>query len=131
MQERLSTTEAATCRKIAAKLGSAFDFDATDEGKEYWQSVVENLCRKWKHRTSDGKPYVDPPLTDQDACVWPRLLVMVRDKDTEPWRGPFQYVGKDTASDCSLKYMVWGTDGYHEWYEQARRATPEEIEAAK
>jgi hypothetical protein len=73
---------------------------------------------------------IDPPLTDEDACVWPRRLVMVRDGKHERWEGPFQYVGKDTASDCTLKYLVWGTDGYHEWYEQARRATPEEIEAA-
>jgi hypothetical protein len=73
---------------------------------------------------------IDPPLTDEDACVWPRRLVMVRDGKHERWEGPFQYVGKDTASDCTLKYLVWGTDGYHEWHEQARRATPEEIEAA-
>jgi hypothetical protein len=71
---------------------------------------------------------IDPPLTDEDACVWPRLLVMVRDESDRDWRGPFEYVCKE---DCNSEhpYVVRGQEGRHAW-KQARRATPEEIEAA-
>ena len=70
---------------------------------------------------------IDQPLTDQDACVWPRRLVMVRDEDRHPWIGPYKYLGKTDAS-----YSIDPNNGgcATDW-KQARRATPEEIEAAK
>ena len=70
---------------------------------------------------------IDPPLTDQDAAVWPRLLVMVRDEDRHLWIGPYKYLGKTDAS-----YSIDPNNGgcATDW-KQARRATPEEIEAAK
>jgi hypothetical protein len=103
----------------------------TDEGHNYWQKVSELLDAKIKHGTSDGKPWVDPdpPLTDEDACVWPRRWVMVRDDESEPWRGPYRYLGKN--DDYPHPFVVdSGKDGGRIW-EQARRATPKEIEAAK
>lgn len=74
---------------------------------------------------------IDPPLTDEDACVWPRLLVMVRNKFYDTWEGPFQYVGRTNVADDDIRYSVWDKSGYHRWYTQVRPATPEEIEAAK
>ena len=72
---------------------------------------------------------IDPPLTDRDACVWPRILVMVRDHESKPWLGPYRYKGKDDGS--AFPFIAdSGLDVDRVW-KQARRATPEEIEAAK
>ena len=72
---------------------------------------------------------IDPPLTDQDACVWPRILVMVRDNEFQPWWGPCPYQGKNDAAEYPF-VVNSGKDGDRVW-KQARRATPAEIEAAK
>lgn len=103
---------------------------------KYW-----DLCHKdWRPRLSQGIAFdppvmqtryivpIDPPLTDEDACVWPRLLVMVR--DTSRWEGPFELQGVSKSG----VYRYATNDprtGICETYRQARRATPEEIEAAK
>ena len=78
------------------------------------------------HNTTDGLPYVEPPLTDEDARARP--WVMVRDADTNPWNGPFIFICKTkerwgfavTQPDfCELQSFRY-----------ARRATDEEIAAA-
>ena len=69
---------------------------------------------------------IDLPLTDQDACVWPRLLVMVRNEEGKPWHGPYRYLGK--TDDEELPYVINGGSDDYIW-SQARPATPEEIES--
>ena len=74
--------------------------------------------------TTDGLPYVEPPLTDEDARARP--WVMVRDCVGEPWRGP-----RALAACCGGDYYTFtpsicGIIGFR----YARRATPEEIAAA-
>ena len=103
---------------------------------QYWDTTEKS----WMKRPCMGDPFdsllcgtryivpVDPPLTDQDACVWPRLLVMVRDCNDRDWQGPFEYVCKEDSSSEYL-YVVRGNGGRHAW-KQARRATPAEIEKA-
>jgi hypothetical protein len=102
---------------------------------KYWDLYEKD----WRPRLSQGTEFdppvmqtryivpIDPPLTDQDACVWPRLLVMVRDIDRYPWIGPYKYLGKTDAS-----YSIDPNNGgcATDW-KQARPATPAEIEAAK
>ena len=101
---------------------------------QYWEASKS----EWRPRPEPGgSPFykeihyivpIDPPLTDQDACVWPRLRVMVRDHESKPWLGPYRYQGK--SDDSAFPFIAdSGLDVDRVW-KQARRATPEEIEAA-
>ena len=76
------------------------------------------------HNTTDGLPFVESPLTDDDARQRP--WVMVRDNEAEPWRGP-----RALAACCGGDYYtftpsVCGIIGFR----YARRATAAEIAAA-
>jgi hypothetical protein len=130
MQTKLTKESTKSLHEAADMIQGCFNWGDTDEGGPFWGGVVELLRKKAFNGTSDGKPWVEPepPLTDQDACVWPRLLVMVRDEDHEPWRGPVSYLGK---SSCQSPRFVVDSKKYGDRvWEQARRATPAEIEAA-
>jgi hypothetical protein len=70
---------------------------------------------------------IDPPLTDQDACVWPRLKVMVRNHHTEKFHGPYRL---GMVNQGGWKYTVFIKDDERDSFFQARRATTAEIEAA-
>ena len=84
-----------------------------------------------EHNTTDGLPYVDPPLTDEDAQK--RVLVMVRNGEMEPWLGPGTLA---FCLDCTPQYIVvwpkkdWSKKGVYGCWRLARRATAEEIAAA-
>jgi hypothetical protein len=122
MQRRLTDGEAERiARAYDALLGfpPKLDRPATHDCRMLLQDMLT-------HNTTDGLPYVDPPLTDEDARARP--WVMVRDADTNPWNGPFIFICKTkerwgfavTQPDfCELQSFCY-----------ARRATPEEIAAA-
>lgn len=92
--------------------------------------------QKWEPRSFPGTKFDDPkektiyivpipkPLTDEDACVYPRKLVMVRHKDNQPWLGPYSYIGKVNG----LYYTGSENQSASGWY-QCREATQTEIEA--
>ena len=129
-QKKLTKENAKSLYEAADIIQGCFDWSDTDEGCHFWGRVVELLRSKASNGTSDGKPWVEPepPLTDEDACVLPRLLVMVRDDELQPWDGPYRYLGK--YDDPAFPFVAdSGKDGDLVW-KQARRATPEEIEAA-
>jgi hypothetical protein len=103
---------------------------------QFWHTTEKS----WMKRPCMGDPFdppkcnthyivpIDPPLTDRDACVWPRLLVMVRDADGDDWQGPLFLLSVNDSSwpfGVACKYKIWGGG-----WKQARRATPAEIEAA-
>ena len=75
--------------------------------------------------TTDGLPYVEPPLTDEDAKARP--WVMVRDCVAVEWYGPAVFVDKlpNGGHACRTRCQ----DGINVW-RYCRRATPEEIAAA-
>jgi len=77
--------------------------------------------------TTDGLPYVEPPLTDEDAKTRP--WVMVRDNDSLPWVGPLIFVAK-CADDNHSYYVFSKGKSRLEYWDFARRATPAEIAAA-
>lgn len=93
--------------------------------------------QKWQPRSFQGSPFddsnegtiyivpVNPTLTDKDACVHPRLLLMVRSEDKQPWRGPYPYIGKSNNY-----YYVLSDDGLIHGWSQGREATQTEIENA-
>jgi hypothetical protein len=78
------------------------------------------------HNTTDGRPYAEPPLTDEDARSRP--WVMVRDDDKDPFEGPYIFVCK-TKERYKFAVALPGLKGLGNW-RYARRATPEEIAAA-
>jgi hypothetical protein len=122
MQKKL--TEREMSRVVAAKdaLG-LITWSSMSEGHHYWLSIWETLQAKAKHGTSDGKPWVEPLLTDEDAKQRP--WVMVRDISSQPWCGPkvLVYVEKDAAG--LPQYL--DTTGL--WWRLCRKATADEIPA--
>jgi hypothetical protein len=79
------------------------------------------------HNTTDGLPYVEPPLTDEDARQRP--WVMVRDEEDQPWKGPHRFAAK--CVDEHYPYYVFSEDKTSAVeFNCCRRATSEEIAAA-
>jgi len=79
------------------------------------------------HNTTDGLPYVEPPLTDEDARARP--WVMVRDNEDQPWKGPHRFAAK--CVDEYYPYYVFSEDKTSAVeFNCCRRATAEEIAAA-
>jgi hypothetical protein len=95
------------------------------EGHDYWDEIHAKLFNLSKHGTTDGKPWVEPELTDEDAKQRP--WVMIR-KHCGPEHGPYIFIRK---RDCGvIRYICEGPGGGLHFASYARRATPEEIEAA-
>jgi hypothetical protein len=122
MQKKLTAAELDMVINAKSALG-LIPWSSMSEGFDYWRSIYEAMQAKEKHGTSDGKPWVEPPLTDEDAKQRP--WVMVRDCKCEPWRGPkvLVYVEKNAAD--SLEFL----DALGEWWSYAKKATAEEIAA--
>ena len=76
------------------------------------------------HNTTDGLPYVEPPLTDEDARA--RILVMCRDREAADWQGPHVFAAKGGH----FFYAFISKGGVVRPFNQCRRATPAEIAAA-
>jgi hypothetical protein len=93
---------------------------------------------KWEPRTYQGSRFDDPSektiyivpndtlLTDEDACVFPRKLVMVRQAVKQLWKGPYSYVGRD-----AVYYCVLNEHNKLSMFTHIREATQTEIEAAQ
>jgi hypothetical protein len=93
-------------------------FSKDDSHFVHTQKMIE-------HGTTDGKPWVEPELTDEDALRRP--WVMVRDvAGIGRWIGP-----KILLSVVGNRFHVFevNTSSVSSW-RFARLATPEEIEAA-
>ncbi len=78
--------------------------------------------------TTDGLPYVDPPLTDEDARA--RIWVMIRANEGLPWTGPATLVDCLQANKARF-LVVWPDKKSWSSCMFARRATPAEIAAAE
>jgi hypothetical protein len=79
------------------------------------------------HNTTDGLPYVEPPLTDEDARQRP--WVMIRAGENFPWTGPATLVDCLQANKARF-LVVWPDKKSWSSCMFARRATAEEIAAA-
>ncbi len=80
------------------------------------------------HNTLDGRPYVEPPLTDEDARQRP--WVMIRAGENFPWTGPATLVDCLQANKARF-LVVWPDKKSWSSCMFARRATPDEIAAAE
>jgi hypothetical protein len=85
------------------------------------QKVYEQMLA---HNTTDGLPYVEPPLTDEDARARP--WVMVKDDSAHGWHGP-----RMLAACCPENYFTFTpSKSTIVGFRYCRRATPDEIAAA-
>ena len=80
------------------------------------------------HNTTDGLPYVEPPLTDEDARQRP--WVMVRDGEDHEWSGPRRLAAVTKTKTGACYYVLSNVDDALTSWRQCRRATSEEIAAA-
>ena len=78
--------------------------------------------------TTDGLPYVEPPLTDEDARQRP--WVMVRDFEDHEWSGPRRLAAVTKTKTGACYYILSNVDDALTSWRQCRRATAEEIAAA-
>jgi hypothetical protein len=78
-----------------------------------------------EHGTTDGKPWVEPELTDEDAKQRP--WVRVWDKD--PGASHIQQLVY-VSDGLEYRFSVVNSCGLITSWKYARRATPEEIKAA-
>jgi hypothetical protein len=121
MQRRLTEQE-------QKKLRDAWEI--LSQIRHLWQeidSVRLAIRLMFEQDTTDGLPYVEPPLTDEDARQRP--WVMVRDSDGEPWKGPHRFAAK--CVDEYYPYYVFSEDKTSAVeFNCCRRATAEEIAAA-
>jgi hypothetical protein len=87
------------------------------------QKVCEQMLH---HNTTDGLPYVEPPLTDEDARQRP--WVMGKYSESSFWQGPFILIRERSMG---VRYVVENhKNGVVLSYTHVRRATAEEIAAA-
>jgi hypothetical protein len=119
MQRRLTDDE-------QKKLRDAWE--TLSQIQHLWQeidSVRLAIRLMFEQDTTDGLPYVEPPLTDEDARQRP--WVMVRDHETASWHGPVVFVDKlpNGRYVCRTRCQK----GVNVWFE-CRRATASEIAAA-
>jgi hypothetical protein len=90
--------------------------------------LAEKLLAMLTHNTLDGRPYVEPPLTDEDARQRP--WVMIRAGENFPWTGPATLVDCLQANKARF-LVVWPDKKSWSSCMFARRATPDEIAAAE
>jgi hypothetical protein len=86
--------------------------------------LLQTLIHMRINGTTDGLPYVEPPLTDEDARARP--WVMVRDDESHGWHGP-----RILAARCSSNYYSFTpSKSAIVGFRYCRRATAAEIAAA-
>ena len=124
-QIKLSDDDRQRIQRVANQMLIMCDWCLFPEGREYWDEIYESLSDRARYGTNDGKPWVEPELTDEDAKERP--WVRVWDKD--PGASHIQrlvYV----ADGLTYRFSVVNSSGLITSWQYARLATPEEIEAA-
>ena len=124
-QRKLSDNDRKDIQRAANAVLKMCDWSLFPEGREYWDGIYESLSERAHHGTTDGKPWVEPELTDEDAIKRP--LVFGRVNESYVWQGPFVLI---RARETDVKYIVEHPSGCLSVYPYCRLATPEEIEAA-
>jgi hypothetical protein len=129
-QRRLTEKEIKSAKDAADAITGIGDWGTTQDGRFFWAYVVESLVNQATNGTTDGKPWVEPELTDEDAKQRP--WVKVKDSEEQSWSAflvrlvyvkpagsMFRFSAEDPNDDHAL--LEWNF---------CRLATPEEIEDA-
>jgi hypothetical protein len=122
-QIKLSDDDRQKIQRVANQMLIMCDWCNLPEGREYWDEIFTKLNERAYHGTTDGKPWVEPELTDEDAKQRP--WVMVRDGIDHKWYGPRKLIAVDKKF-FAVKPNANAATGW----DYCRLATPEEIEAA-
>jgi hypothetical protein len=125
-QRKLSDNDRKDIERAANALLKMCDWSLFPEGREYWNKIYESLSERAHHGTTDGKPWIEPELTDEDAKQRP--WVMCRDAHDQRWQGLYVLVCK-TNEKCGFAAALPDFSELTLW-NFCRLATPEEIEAA-
>jgi hypothetical protein len=125
-QRKLSDNDRKDIQRAANAVLQMCDWSLFPEGREYWDKIYESLSERALRGTTDGKPWIEPELTDEDAKQRP--WVMVRQQLQREWTGPHILVCV-TKERYSFTAATPDLSETNTWQE-CRRATPEEIEAA-
>jgi hypothetical protein len=125
-QIKLNELEKQSIEDAARELAQMIDWHKMPDGHEYWAEIHDKLCDCVKHGTNDGKPWVEPELTDEDAKQRP--WVMCRDAHDQGWRGPYVLVCK-TNEKYGFAAAFPDFSELTSW-NYCRLATPEEIKDA-
>jgi hypothetical protein len=86
----------------------------------------DRISEMLDQNTTDGLPYVEPELTEQDS--FSRPWVMGRDRDEQGWAGPLVFIDKLPTGPFVTRSKSQGSVCH---WRQCRRATPEEIAKAE
>ena len=105
-QKKLTEEEVEKMRYARIALYS-MEWRLTSEGPAFWNGIYKKLTDKIKHRTSDGKPYVEPERwripTDEDAKLRPKCRV--RDHASTEWKcATLVYVS--SRDNCHYPFTV-------------------------
>ena len=122
-QRRLAEQETENAKKAYDSLLGIGSWANTQAGDRFWVQARNYLRSMIEFGTSDGKPYNEPPLSDDYACK--RIPIMVRDGDSEQWQGPYVFL---SMTDEHYAYQV-RNDNEAIPYKFARRLTPDEQSA--
>jgi hypothetical protein len=123
-QRKLSDDDRKDIQRAANAVLGMCDWSLFPEGREYWDGIYESLSDRARYGTTDGKPWIEPELTDEDAKQRP--WVMVRDGYAGGWYGPARLA----IVNGGLFHIIEMPSNLVTRWRFARRATPEEIEAA-
>jgi hypothetical protein len=120
MQRRLTDAER---RQAQQAYSGLYNLHVYVDGRV---ELAEKLLAMLEHDTTDGRPYVEPPLTDEDARARP--WVMCRGQDDQEWYGPYVLACKTNE----IFGFVVALPDFSEltFWCDCRRATPAEIAAA-
>jgi hypothetical protein len=125
-QIKLGELDKKSIEKAAQGIAQMIGWEKMPEGRRYWQEIHDKLCRCVNHGTNDGKPWVEPELTDEDAKQRP--WVMCRDAHEQRWQGPYVLVCK-TNEKYGFAAALPDFSELTSW-NYCRLATAEEIEDA-
>jgi hypothetical protein len=122
MQRRLTDDEQ---KQIQEVCGGLEDLDVYVSGRV---ELAEKLLAMLKHNTTDGLPYVEPPLTDEDARQRP--WVMVRDCEDHEWPGPRKLAAVTPQAKTKCYYILSNDGKTITTWDRCRRATLAELVGA-
>jgi hypothetical protein len=122
MQRRLTDVELKDVSKAEAEIRQL----AVDGLIHLQDPLLQTLTRMLINGTTDGLPYVEPPLTDEDARARPWVAVWDERQNNIPNIQRLVHV----AEALEYRFSVANSCGSVTRWKNCRRATLEEIAAA-
>jgi hypothetical protein len=129
-QRKLSDLDRKDIQRAANAVLGMCDWSLFPEGREYWDRIYESLSYRARYGTTDGKPWVEPELTDEDAKQRP--WVKVKSDSRDEWGSFLVRLIYVKPKGTAHRFVVQDPKELYdvtEW-SHCRLATPEEIEAA-